>query len=75
MNYIPQNYDEWLHCITVICGIPLTTDYVARRIAALDDRTDFQTQRFVDRWGSAHHARTLGWFREAAEKLEHPSAV
>ncbi|WP_104492607.1 hypothetical protein [Paracoccus denitrificans] len=69
MNYIPQTYEEWEHCITVKCGIPLTPAYVAARIAALEDRHDFHTQRFIGRWGEAHHARTLGWFREAAGKL------
>ena len=34
MNYIPQTYDEWEHCITVKCGIPLTPAYVAGRITA-----------------------------------------
>lgn len=69
MNGIPQTYDEWAHCIIVECGIPLTPAYVAGRIAALEDSRDFHTQRFIGRWGEAHHARTLDWFREAAGKL------
>ncbi|MFT3691027.1 hypothetical protein [Paenirhodobacter sp.] len=69
MNFIPQSYDEWEHCITVKCGIPLTSDYVAGRIAALENRRDFHTEKFIARWGAAHHARTLAWFREAQSKL------
>lgn len=69
MNHIPQTFEEWRHCITVQCGIPLTPDYVAARIAALEDRDDFQTGKFIARWGAAHHARTLGWFREAQAGL------
>lgn len=69
MNHIPQNYEEWEHCITVQCGIPLTRDYVAARIAALEDGRDFHTQRFIARWGEAHHSRTLAWFRQAANRL------
>lgn len=66
MNDIPRTYDEWAHCITVDCGIPLTPDFARERIAALEDMSDHNTQRFIDRWGRAHHARTLGWFRKAA---------
>ena len=69
MATIPETYDEWKHCITVKCGIPLTSDYVAQRIAALEDRNDFGTQKLIETWGSEHYARTLGWFREAAQKL------
>lgn len=69
MNYIPQNYEEWEHCITVTCGIPLTRDYVAGRIAALENGKDFHTRKFIERWGRAHHARTLDWFRKAESRL------
>lgn len=70
MTVIPQTYDEWEQCITVKCGIPLTADYVAGRIGALEDGGDFHTRKFIERWGTAHHARTLGWFREAAARLQ-----
>lgn len=69
MSYVPQTYDEWEHCITVKCGIPLTPDYIARRIVALEDSRDFHTGKFIARWGAAHHARTLDWFREAQSRL------
>lgn len=69
MNYIPQSYEDWEHCITVACGIPLTPEYVARRIAALEDRSDFHTEKFIARWGTAHHARTVAWFRKAQSRL------
>ncbi|MEM9341697.1 MAG: hypothetical protein AAGA87_01500 [Pseudomonadota bacterium] len=69
MPAIPQTYADWEHCITVECGIPLTLDYVAERIQSLENADDFNTQRFIERWGSAHHAKTLTWFREAEAKL------
>ncbi|MEM0921899.1 MAG: hypothetical protein AAGF44_12180 [Pseudomonadota bacterium] len=69
MSIIPTNYEEWEHCITVKCGIPLTADFVAQRIAALDDPGDYHTQKFIERWGQAHHAQTLAWFRQAADRL------
>ncbi|MEM1287269.1 MAG: hypothetical protein AAGH60_02850 [Pseudomonadota bacterium] len=69
MSILPTNYEEWEHCITVKCGIPLTADYVAERIEALQDMNDYHTHRFIERWGDAHHQRTLAWFREASERL------
>ncbi|MEM6618772.1 MAG: hypothetical protein AAF631_05655 [Pseudomonadota bacterium] len=69
MSYVPTTYEEWKHCITVKCEIRLTAAYVRERIASLSDEQDFHTQRFVDRWGAAHHARTLEWFHEAAAEL------
>lgn len=69
MSFVPKNYDEWKRCITVKCDIPLTAQYVQARIAALTDDDDLDTQKFIERWGAAHHARTVGWFRQAATEL------
>lgn len=66
---VPSTYAEWEHCITVECGIPLTPGFVAERLAALSDASDNQTGRFIARWGEAHHARVLDWFREAQARL------
>lgn len=70
MTGIPRTYEEWEHCITVKCGIPLTADFVAGRIEALEDEGNFRTQKFIDDWGRDHHARTLDWFRVAAVRIE-----
>jgi len=64
-----RNYEDWKHCITVLCGIPLTADYVERRIAALDDVGDHTTQRFIQAWGEEHLRRVRAWFRQAREEL------
>ncbi|MEM6972842.1 MAG: hypothetical protein AAF577_08550 [Pseudomonadota bacterium] len=69
MALIPTTYEEWEHCITVSCGIPLTADFVATRIAALENENDYHTKRFVEVWGDGHRAQTLQWFREAATRL------
>lgn len=69
MSLIPQTYEEWEHCITVKCGIPLTPEYVAERIKARGDANDFHTLKFIDRWGKMHHARTLAWFKQAQDRL------
>ncbi|MEM1053131.1 MAG: hypothetical protein AAGI28_13660 [Pseudomonadota bacterium] len=69
MSVIPANYDEWEHCITVSCGIPLTTSFVARRIEALNNLRDHHTSKFVDTWGEAHRLQTIAWFEEAQRRL------
>ncbi|MEM9476254.1 MAG: hypothetical protein AAGA71_13240 [Pseudomonadota bacterium] len=69
MSFVPTDYEEWKHCITVKCEIPLTQSYVSERIAALNNHADYQTQKFIERWGQAHHARTVAWFEQAAKEL------
>ena len=69
MSFFPNTYDAWKHCITVNCGIPLTPDYVQERLDALADDNDHSTQRFIERWGAAHHQRTVHWFEMAAKEL------
>ncbi|MEM6943287.1 MAG: hypothetical protein AAF416_05605 [Pseudomonadota bacterium] len=69
MSIVPTTYEEWEHCITVKCGVPLTAGYVAERIKALEDTGEYQTKKFIERWGEAHHAKVLAWFQQAEERL------
>ncbi|MEL7231715.1 MAG: hypothetical protein AAGJ85_04315 [Pseudomonadota bacterium] len=69
MSFVPESYEDWKHCITVKCDIPLTAQYIDGRIAALTDDGDFNTQKFIERWGAKHHARTVEWFKRAKEEL------
>ncbi|MEM1410461.1 MAG: hypothetical protein AAGG79_06935, partial [Pseudomonadota bacterium] len=70
MSYVPTTYEEWKHCITVKCDIPLTPSYVEERIAALKDDRDFHTEKFKSRWGAAHLSRTITGFERAKKELE-----
>ncbi len=65
-----QTYDDWKHCITVHCRIPLTVAYVDQRLAALRDPADYGTQRFIATWGEAHLSRVIGWFEQAERELQ-----
>ena len=69
MSLVPTTYEEWKHCITVKCDIPLTPTYVQGRIASLSDPQDYHTQKFIEIWGEAHRERTLSWFHQAADEL------
>ena len=64
-----QTYDDWKHCITELCRIPLTLTYVEQRLTALRDPADHGTQKFIAAWGEAHLARVIGWFEQAEREL------
>ena len=69
MSFVPKTYEEWKHCITVKCVIALTPRYARERIAALVDKKDFHTQKFIECWGGDYHGQTLAWFRRAEAEL------
>ncbi len=63
---LPTTYEEWRYCIEVACRQPLSPDYVATRLDALRNTADPQTARFLELYGGAHLAATIGWFEQAA---------
>lgn len=65
-----KSYEDWRHCITVLCGIPLTRLYIEQRLAALRDPTDHTTQKFIATWSERHRLRVIGWFEEAQQELD-----
>lgn len=66
--HIPQTYEEWRHCITVICQQPFSKPYIEERIKALNSPTDHMTKKFVQLYGEAQRLKTIEWFERA--KLE-----
>jgi len=63
--FLPKNYEEWQHCITVECGIELTPSYVSERLSALNNNKDHHTKRFVKLYGESHLQSVIGWFKHA----------
>lgn len=61
----PTNYENWKHCITVSCGIPLTVDYIRTRLVDLKNPSDFHTQKFIKTWGEDYLETVVGWFERA----------
>lgn len=66
---IPTTYADWRHCIERDCGIPLTADFIAARLADLRDSRSHHTQQFLRRYGPEHHARVLDWFEQAGRDV------
>ncbi|MGE0311108.1 MAG: hypothetical protein AB7P21_05740 [Lautropia sp.] len=66
---IPQTYEQWHHCITVECGIPLTRAFAEERLAVWSNPAADETRRFEQRFGAAHRERVRQWFAQALSKL------
>lgn len=69
MSIVSGSYEEWQHCITVKCRMPLTAENVAQRLHAPDNTRDYHTGEFIDRRGQAHHHVTLARFHAAEKRL------
>lgn len=65
---IPQTYEQWHHCITVECGIPLTRVFAEERLAVWSNPGADERRRFEQLYGSAHLAHVRQWFAQALEQ-------
>ena len=66
---IPQTYVQWLHCIEVECGIPLTRAFVEERLAVWRNPRHEEFQRFGQLYGDEHRQRVQHWFEQARNAL------
>lgn len=71
---IPDSYAAWRHCITVECGIPLTAEFIQKRLAILGNPKEYETQRFAEVHGQAHLRAVLSWFEQAAREIQTDNA-
>ena len=62
-----KTYEDWKHCITRLCGIPLTGPYIEQRLSDLRDPANHTTRKFVGMWGEEHRLRVIGWFEQAQQ--------
>lgn len=65
MSVIPDTYAQWHRCITVDCGIALTSTFIAQRLAVMADLQTEENLRFRRLYGDAHWQRVQRWFRLA----------
>ncbi len=64
-SIIPQNYEEWRHCIIVECGLELTPNFIQTRIASLQNESEHYTQQFIRLYGRQYLEIVIGWFLQA----------
>ncbi|MEL6449377.1 MAG: hypothetical protein AAFQ62_15695 [Pseudomonadota bacterium] len=68
-DVVPTTYEQWRHCITVECGIPLTPEYIAQRLSVWKDENTQETTRFRGLYGDAHWRAVTSWFERAQKEL------
>ena len=67
---IPGSFEEWHHCITVECGIPLTAEFVGERLAIWRNPKIEETVRFRSLYGDDHWHAVISWFERAAREFK-----
>lgn len=60
-----SDFSEWRKAITLRCGLTLSRDYCAERIAALRDDTIPTTRNFIKDYGENYRAQVIFWFEQA----------
>ena len=65
---LPQNFEEWRHCIEVLCKTPLTESFVETRIEQLENLTSKLDRRFVEMYGDAHRVQVLTWYKQVKDE-------
>lgn len=65
---LPQNFDEWRHCIEVLCRTPLTKSFVDNRIQQLTNLKGKLDRRFVEMYGEEHRVQVLAWYEQVQEE-------
>ena len=66
--HVPSSYAEWRHCIEFDCRQPLTADFIATRLAALNNPADAHTRDFTRLYGESHLRAVIAWFTHAASE-------
>ena len=61
----PRYYDAWKVCITQKCNIPLTKEYIQKRIDDLSDVNSSATKLFIGKYGAHWRDQILGYFKQA----------
>ena len=63
--HVFSDFCEWRKAITLRCGLTLSRDYCAERIAALRDDTIPTTRSFVGTYGESYRSLVISWFEQA----------
>ena len=72
---IPRTYAQWRHCITVECGILLSADFIAQRLAVWRNLQLEETLRFRRLYGDAHWQAVQRWLVQAAQEQKQEGAA
>ena len=59
------DFEEWHRAITLRCGLTLSREYCAERIAVLNDDAVPTTHNFVLTYGETYRQTVISWFETA----------
>ena len=62
---IPQSYEEWKNCIENDCGIPLTKDFIEKRLSVFENRSNPETKKFIQLYGSQYLDNIIYWYKRS----------
>ena len=65
----PENYQQWRHCITEECGIPLTSEFVEQRLRVWRDESSQETKRYRKLYGDQYWKFMISCFERASKEL------
>jgi len=65
----PQNYEQWIHCITVECGLTISPAFVEERLTVWRNEKSAETVRFRRLYGDAYWRAMIGFFEQAERDL------
>lgn len=65
----PRTYEQWRHCITVECGIAMTSAFITKRLSVWRDSQSEETLRFRRRYGDEYWQLVIRWFEQAEREL------
>lgn len=65
-----MDYAEWKNCIVVKCNIPLTLDFIDKRLAELEDKKNEKTVQFEKLYGAEHANVIVNHFKRARLELK-----
>jgi len=68
-SIIPKTYEQWRHCIEVICKQAFSSDYVRERLDEMGKPQHFKTRQFAELYGDAHRQQVISWFEQAAKEM------
>ena len=69
MSKPPENYIQWLNCISTRSGIDFNRKFVTSRIQVLSDINSKDSQALIKKYGKEHYERVKGWFIQALDSM------
>jgi hypothetical protein len=61
---VPENFDDWVICITKHCKVNLNSSFAKKRLAVYEDGNHAETKKFKAIYGQQHLENIILWYRQ-----------